>query len=121
MDRRRDDRVCVQCDCTIYVQGFDETCCIVKDISEVGIAFEMNYDEQLYESITKGMKISFSYLDTFCYIDEDRSYAIIGKCHVTRKTKNDKTMIVGCDLVVDNYIRKYVTCRKVAVFISEML
>lgn len=121
MDRRRDDRVCVERDCVIYIQGFDEICCVVKDISEVGIAFEMEYDEQLYESIVKGMKVSFSYSDKFRYISEDRSYTIIGKCHVTRKAKNDKTMIVGCDLVADNYINEYITCRKVAVFVSRML
>lgn len=121
MDRRRDDRVNVQQECTIYVDGRDEIQCIVKDISEVGIAFEIDYDEQLYESIAEGMKISFTYLDKFRYLADDKSYIITKQCEVARKTKTDKTMIIGCNLVTDAYLKEYITCRKVAAFVNKML
>lgn len=121
MDRRRDDRVRIRRECTIYLDGRDEIQCIVRDISEVGIAFEIDYDEQLYESIVEGVKIAFTYLDKFRYLADDKSYIITKECKVARKTKTDKTMIIGCNLVTDASLKEYITCRKVAAFVNKML
>lgn len=119
-DRRRDDRIAINQECSLYPQGLGEICCTIRDISEVGIAFELAYDEPLYEAIKMGTTITFSYLDEFTYMNENKVYIITRECQVVRKVKSDKTVVVGCTLTADEELKKYITCRKVSSFVEAL-
>lgn len=120
MDRRRDDRTTLNIDCNIYLKEVGEIDCKVIDISEVGIAFEIEYNDRLYKKLNKGMKIKFLYLDEYLYANNEYFNIITSECILTRIAKKNNKMIVGCDLLIDNNIKKYIAQRKVVNFIEKM-
>lgn len=119
-DRRQDDRVQIGKECMLYIKGKDEIPCIVKDISEVGIAFEMEYSETLYKQLKEIKEIKFSYLDEFIFIGTEQTTIITAVCNIVRVVKKKEKILIGCKLNANSEIRHYVTQMKVAAFMQTL-
>ena len=119
-DRRKDDRVQIGKEGILYIQEMDELLCIVKDISEVGIAFEVNYTDNLYNQLKEIKEIKFSYLDEFLFLGTPQSVIINAKCDVVRIVKKKETILIGCKMNSNNEIRHYVTQKKVTEFMKSI-
>ena len=119
-DRRRDDRIHIHIECSLYPEGLGEVPATVKDVSEVGIAFELDFEESLYNKIKRGMYISFSYMDEFTYMREKKEYILNYDCTVARKCRQGEKFLIGCVVPADATFKEYVTCRKVAKFLETL-
>lgn len=118
-DRRLDDRVNLEnLDCVLYVTGFNEIAAKVKDISEVGIAFEIAYDEKIFQIMQNIKKLSFSFLDTYVFLDTEIEQILQGICEIARVVKKKDTIIVGCKLNADSELKHYITQKKVINFMD---
>lgn len=118
VDRRQDDRVQVGKECNLYIKDIGEITVTVKDISEIGIAFIMPYDETLHEKLKNIRELHFSYLDEFIFLGTEQSSIITASCNVVRVVKEDNSLLLGCTLASDKDIRQYVTRKKVSKFME---
>lgn len=119
-DRRRDDRVQIGLECLLYVEGLDEIEAVVKDISEIGIAFEIPFSNELDKLLESKKEMQFAYLDDFIFLDSHIEIILQAACKVVRVSKDGEKLIVGCELKADEDIRHYVTQRKVKKFIDNI-
>ena len=119
-ERRIDDRVKINKECNIYLKKAGEIACLVKDISEVGIAFEIpSTDETLINEIKKAKKIKFSYLDEFTYLSSTEFCVVTGIAHYVRVVEHKDNIVVGCTIEHDSKIKKYVSRKKVSTFMEK--
>lgn len=119
-DRRQDDRVQIGKECMLYIKGKDEIPCIVKDISEVGIAFEMEYSETLYKQLKEIKEIKFSYLDEFIFIGTEQTTIITAVCNIVRVVKKKEKLLIGCKMNSNSNIKHYVVQKKVNAFMESI-
>lgn len=119
-DRRMDDRVQLDKECLLYLKEIGELACVVKDISEVGIAFEVDYTDSLYKQLKEIKEIRFSYLDEFIFLGTEQSVIINANCDVVRVVKKKEKILIGCKLNANSEIRHYVTQMKVAAFMQTL-
>ena len=119
-DRRRDDRVQIGLECMLYIEGLDEMEATVKDISEIGIAFEINFNEVLYDDLKNKKKLQFAYLDEFEFLQTHIEVVLQATCEIVRVSEESGKIVIGCTLNADKDIRHYVTQRKVKKFVDSM-
>lgn len=119
-DRRRDDRVQLGLECSLYIEGLDEMEAVVKDISEIGIAFEIEFNETIYEKLRDKKKLQFAYLDDFMIINTHTEVILQAMCEIVRVSREDEKIVLGCKMNADKNIRTYVTQRKVKKFIDQL-
>ena len=106
MDRRMDDRVRIEQECNVYIEG-TEINCTLKDISEIGVAFELPFQKDTYNKLQS-------------ITGEDKLTIINDSCTVARIVKKGDKIILGCRLNPNNQIKKYVKEKKVSVFLEQI-
>lgn len=119
MDRRMDDRVRIEQECNIYMEG-TELNCTLRDISEIGVAFEIPFHNDTYSKLQSITDLEFSYLDEFTYLGEDKLTIINDSCTIARIVKKGDKIILGCRLNPNNQVKKYVKEKKVSVFLEQI-
>lgn len=119
-ERRRDDRVQIGLECMLYVDSLGEVEAIVKDISEIGIAFEINFNEEMFNNLQKCKELKCAYVDEFEFLQTHIEVVLQATCEIVRVSEESGKIVIGCTLNADKDIRHYVTQRKVKKFVDSM-
>ena len=119
-DRRSDDRVQIGLNCVLYIDQTTEMNAVVKDISEIGVAFEIPFSDVVYEMMQNKRDITFAFLDDFMFFDASVSAVCQAKATIVRITKSEDVILIGCKLNPSKQIRSYVEKKKVNKFLAEI-
>ena len=118
-DRRFYKRVNINKECIIYIKE-QEINCIINDISEGGISFKLDKNEDISYLLDNILvNFDFYFIDKFRYFEKNITSIVNGKCKVVRIEENKNEIILGCELIYDKNIQDYILKKKTSIFMEK--
>lgn len=124
MDRRNYSRLKKNIPCSIYCadkgSAIDEINAKVIDMSEEGISFEIEYSEELGDTLYLGMPLRFQFVDDYIYIDGVHKVILQESLNIRNIKVGKRKIRIGGKIkkAGENWV-KYITRQKVMNFVNN--
>lgn len=89
-----------------------EICCMVRDVSEKGVCFEISAKEQYAGNLHTGDPVHFQFIDTYQYGKESETDILSDECTIRYVKAFGDYIRIGCYVVAEDF-QKYAVRREV--------
>lgn len=121
-DLRRYDRVNVDLLCTFYALKRFELQSTIKNISEVGVLLEVDFNQDLLNSLAIGDIVEFQGMDYLNGLTKHERYIFQENARVKRIEPCGDKIKIACEVSGnDKMYKDYMSNLKVSSFISKLL